>query len=273
MRVSEMFKSIQGEGLRMGHPSLFIRFFGCNFKCPGFGLPEGQFSTEPDEFAKHIAEYNSYGDLPLAKTGCDSYPSWHPKFRKFSPDIETEEVYNRIKTLIPDPKGIDLVITGGESLLKNNQNNVMSLFLFDCDYFSSFDSLTFETNCTQLLSDEFKNFLSKLNIDIIFSCSPKLRCSGVDHTKAIRPEILEDYSKIKSSRYLKFVVSSESDLPEVKSVINEYTIKVPVYLMPEGGTADRYNTNMKVVSDMCLDNGYIFSPRLHVTLYGNVWAK
>ena len=38
MRVSELFLSSQGEGLRVGHPSVFLRLFGCNFKCPSFGF-------------------------------------------------------------------------------------------------------------------------------------------------------------------------------------------------------------------------------------------
>ena len=31
--VSEIFYSIQGEGITIGHPAIFIRFCGCNLKC------------------------------------------------------------------------------------------------------------------------------------------------------------------------------------------------------------------------------------------------
>lgn len=34
MKIVEMFKSIQGEGLHTGRPSLFIRTYGCNLECP-----------------------------------------------------------------------------------------------------------------------------------------------------------------------------------------------------------------------------------------------
>jgi organic radical activating enzyme len=32
--ILELFYSIQGEGLRIGLPSIFVRFTGCNLKCP-----------------------------------------------------------------------------------------------------------------------------------------------------------------------------------------------------------------------------------------------
>ncbi len=32
--VSEIFYSIQGEGITIGYPSIFIRFCGCNLRCP-----------------------------------------------------------------------------------------------------------------------------------------------------------------------------------------------------------------------------------------------
>jgi organic radical activating enzyme len=33
LKITEIFSSIQGEGLRQGEPTLFIRFAGCNLKC------------------------------------------------------------------------------------------------------------------------------------------------------------------------------------------------------------------------------------------------
>jgi organic radical activating enzyme len=35
--VSEIFKSIQGEGHYTGVPTIWIRSFGCNLECNGFG--------------------------------------------------------------------------------------------------------------------------------------------------------------------------------------------------------------------------------------------
>lgn len=33
-RIKEIFYSIQGEGMNAGRPAIFIRFAGCNLKCP-----------------------------------------------------------------------------------------------------------------------------------------------------------------------------------------------------------------------------------------------
>jgi 7-carboxy-7-deazaguanine synthase len=34
--MSEVYRSVQGEGPRVGGPTVFVRFAGCNLKCPGW---------------------------------------------------------------------------------------------------------------------------------------------------------------------------------------------------------------------------------------------
>ncbi len=51
LKVTEIFPSIQGEGLRLGESTLFIRLSGCNLKCPfcdtKYAWKEGkEYSTE-----------------------------------------------------------------------------------------------------------------------------------------------------------------------------------------------------------------------------------
>jgi organic radical activating enzyme len=48
LKISELFYSVQGEGRYMGVPSVFLRTFGCNFQCAGFGMPRGEKTTEVD---------------------------------------------------------------------------------------------------------------------------------------------------------------------------------------------------------------------------------
>ena len=56
IKIAELFYSIQGEGRYMGVPSVFLRTFGCNFTCAGFGMPRGEKSPE----AERIAELNGF---------------------------------------------------------------------------------------------------------------------------------------------------------------------------------------------------------------------
>jgi organic radical activating enzyme len=71
IKIAELFYSIQGEGRFMGVPSVFLRTFGCNFKCQGFGMPRGELSNEAELIDP--TNYTDYKSLPLVSTGCDSY--------------------------------------------------------------------------------------------------------------------------------------------------------------------------------------------------------
>ena len=101
IKVSELFYSIQGEGRYMGVPSIFLRTFGCNFTCSGFGMTKGEKSNERNVIADNIGKYKKYKDLPLVNTGCDSFSSWDPRFKDLSPMVTTEELAKNIVELLP----------------------------------------------------------------------------------------------------------------------------------------------------------------------------
>lgn len=46
MRLSEVYTSTQGEGPRVGLPTIFVRFAGCNLKCPGWAC-DTQHAIDP----------------------------------------------------------------------------------------------------------------------------------------------------------------------------------------------------------------------------------
>lgn len=58
MRINEIFYSLQGEGHYTGTPAVFIRFSGCNLKCP-FCDTEHDDYTEMDEdsIVGKVSEY------------------------------------------------------------------------------------------------------------------------------------------------------------------------------------------------------------------------
>jgi 7-carboxy-7-deazaguanine synthase len=46
LRLSELYTSVQGEGPNTGLPTQFVRFAGCNMRCPGWPC-DTQFAIEP----------------------------------------------------------------------------------------------------------------------------------------------------------------------------------------------------------------------------------
>ena len=51
MRISEIFHSIQGEGLLLGVPSVFVRTSGCNLRCRWCDTPYASWHPEGEELS------------------------------------------------------------------------------------------------------------------------------------------------------------------------------------------------------------------------------
>jgi len=276
IKVSELFYSVQGEGRYSGVPSVFLRTFGCNFTCGGFGMPKGEVSNERNLI--NAKEYKDYNDLPLVTTGCDSYASWDVRFKHLSPKLSVDAIAQAIVDLLPfkEWRNEHLVITGGEPLLGWQRAYPE---LLNHSLMKSLKELTFETNGTQTLSTEFKHYLGEWTADnwdreITFSVSPKLSCSGEKREDAIKPEIIVDYQSA-GYTYLKFVVATEEDAKEALEVTELYRqagFTGPVYLMPVGGVESVYAMNNKRVAELALKHGLRYSDRMHLPLFGNSWG-
>ena len=278
LKIAELFYSIQGEGRYMGVPSVFLRTFGCNFKCAGFGMPRGELSREVEDIAARIHYYNDYKQLPLVSTGCDSYASWDPRFKDLSPMLETDSIVDSIMDMLPNKRWMSehLVITGGEPLLGWQRSYID---LLSHEKMKGLQELTFETNGTQSLQQDLKIYLHKWCISrcmgaITFSVSPKLGISGEKWEDAIRPEIVYEYSQI-GHTYLKFVVATKEDLEEAEEAVDAYTkrgFRGSVYLMPCGGVERVYTLNNRAVAEMAMRKGWRYSDRLQVPLFKNEWG-
>ena len=277
LKVSELFYSIQGEGRYMGVPSVFLRTFGCNFTCSGFGMPSGVASEERLNVNPEF--YSEYKALPLVHTGCDSYASWDPRFRHLSPVIECAQLAKDIVDLLPQKKWQDehLVITGGEPLLgwQRSYPDLLSQKEFD-----SLQELTFETNGTQPLTDDFFKYLNEWTFakghydQLTFSVSPKLSVSGEKWEEAIKPQVVSQYSAV-GFTYLKSVVANKDDVAEAEQAVSEYRdagFNGPVYIMPCGGTEELYHLNNRQVAEFAMKKGWRYSDRLQIPLFKNAWG-
>ena len=278
IKISELFYSIQGEGRYMGVPSVFLRTFGCNFTCAGFGMPRGTLSAEVDEIAEVVHMFNKYEELPLVSTGCDSYASWDPRFKNLSPMLTSDAIAARIAEILPHNEWIDehLVITGGEPLLGWQRAYPE---LLDHPKMAGLKEITFETNGTQQLTPEFREYLrdwaSKNNErEITFSVSAKLPASGESWEEAICPEIVCTYEEV-GTAYLKLVVATEQDIADAECAAGAYRaagFNGHVYLMPVGGVESVYTLNAKNVALAAMKRGWRYSDRLQVPLFKNEWG-
>ena len=286
IKVSELFYSLQGEGRFVGVPSVFLRTYGCNFTCSGFGCKPGEKSTGADDVAEVVHMYNNFLELPLVETGCDSYASWHPAFKHLSPTYETADLVEKMLELTPNNmwaqnngNDVHLVITGGEPLLGWQRAYKE---LLSHPRMADLKNITFETNGTQSLHNDFKQFLMDWQVngagkpsEVTFSVSAKLSASGEKWADAIKPEIIAEYQNY-GTTYLKFVVETEEHVNEAVRAVDAFRaggFTGVVYLMPQGGVVDPYESNKLNIANICVERGWNYSPRLHVDLWGNGWGK
>ena len=299
LKYSEMFYSIQGEGRYIGVPSLFLRLFGCNFECRGFGQDRDKSKWLPESQMAHNQNHpnvKTIKDLPVPHVGCDSSFSWGKKWGHLAENDDTETIIkkmdeltnwyghkerieNDLSVVLKHDDGAHLVITGGEPLLKGFQPAVWDL-ITSPNLKTKF--VTFETNGTQVFEPDYlpvymEKYGPGKNSGITWSVSPKLSNSGERWLDAIVPEALASYNQWPySCLYLKFVVRDNYDLEDVERALKEYDnagVDIDgVYLMPEGGTSDGMKLTEIEVAQLALSHGYKYSPRLHINLFGNKWG-
>ena len=287
IKIAELFYSIQGEGRYMGVPSVFMRTFGCNFRCKKFGRPRDEeiegANPEVAAVMTRISEFKSYNELPLVSTGCDTYAAIYPEFKDLSPYRSPEEIVSDIMAMLPYRQWRDehLVITGGEPLLAWQQ---IYPVLLSRPEMLRLKEITFETNGTQLLYPEFRHFLLNWTLNptfgrrgpnaLTFSVSAKLSCSGESREDAIRPDVVMQYQEV-GHTYLKFVIAAEEDAEEALEVLEIYRregFTGDVYLMPVGGVESVYSLNNRRVAELAMQHGLRYSDRLQVPLFKNEWG-
>ena len=111
----------------------------------------------------------------------------------------------------------------------------------------------------------------------LMSISPKLanstpadpQWSGKHERLRIQPEVLR--ALMDSYDYqLKFVIAERTDLDEVRDLIVQLNAdRERVILMPEGIDRDRLRERALWIAEVCKQEGFRFSPRLHVDLWGD----
>jgi len=223
MKISEIFYSIQGEGMLTGVPSVFVRTSGCNLRC----------------------------------VWCDTpYTSWQPE----GADMTIEDILAAIGAYPAQ----HAVVTGGEPMIAPNIVQ-LTQGIRQQDL-----HITIETAGT---------VFHPVACDLM-SISPKLENStphdreggkwAAQHERLrYQPEVLKQLM----SEYLyqlKFVVASPEDMKEIATMLDETGAdRSRVVLMPEGATPEAIRERAPWLTEICKREGFRYSPRLHIDLWGN----
>ena len=233
MFIVEEFFSIQGEGKYVGVPSYFIRTTGCNLRC--------SWKNEDDSI-----------------TICDTpYTSFNPEKGK---DVDGEYIHNQMKNTPIQ----HIVITGGEPTLQNDLAKVVE-YLDKKGY-----DITIETNVTKFV---------KLPKNTFLSISPKL-FNSYNQEKGSKEETMHKLNNkfeeniklyVLYNKYqLKFVYNNKKDVDEIDRL--QTRLLIPnnnIYLMPQGITTEQFKVKQQELFQICIEKGWVYTPRLHIEMFGN----
>ncbi|AFI06189.1 7-carboxy-7-deazaguanine synthase QueE [Helicobacter cetorum] len=243
--VVESFFSLQGEGKRIGRPSLFLRLGGCNLSCKGFNCK----TTLNDEIL----------------VGCDSLYAVHSKFKdSWDYYSEPKSLIKRLETLTPSYHHFDLILTGGEPSLHFNNPILLSVL----EYFHH-HSIPLYVESNGSIFFEFSPILKELH----FTLSVKLSLSLEKENKRINLKALQNILDNAKSVNFKFVLDSMNatqSITEIQNLLKQLTLKNnEIFLMPLGTTSHELDKNLKALAPLALEHGYSLSDRLHIRLWNN----
>lgn len=287
---SEIFLSIEGEAKYSGHPTAYIRFTKCNFKCRGFNNPNDERDDNgyaPLSF--NPGEFTSLSQLTPITMGCDSQYAVNSTFKHLWHKGDENELADAVMKVVPHGQWIHpdsgiptiLSLTGGEPTLRAKTIPT----LLATPQFRCLRHLLIETNAAVPLKQDFIEALNEWVAEkpsriITWSNSPKLSISGEDWNNAIRPEVAVMQNKVNNSeQYFKFVCDpDERDFDEVEKAMKEYwqggvPRKSNVYIMPMACTEEQQENIAADVAEMCLDRGLIYCHRVHNSVFANAIGK
>jgi len=243
-------------------------------------------------------------DLPVFEKGCDSSYSWNKKFKCLQRSGTPQEIVERLTELNKsewNPEGLfehpkteqftHMVFTGGEPLMKHAQPCILEMF----DEWERLQNepkyVTFETNGTQPLSDDFLKHVfdtvtreHKQDLyprELFFSVSPKLwSVAGEKADKAIKPEVVRQYHDTSMYGQLKFVSNGTKEAwEEIEHTVDLFRqagVEYPVWIMAVGATVEGQEGKISghktaaAIADEAMERGYSVAARVHTYVYGNV---
>jgi 7-carboxy-7-deazaguanine synthase len=189
---------------------------------------------------------------------CDTpYASWKLE----GPEMSNEEILKKLTEWNCD----HVVLTGGEPMIAPNLPELATALKKQKKH------ITIETAGT-ILPNSIPCDLASISPKLSNSTpSPERDPAWAKKHEATRlqPEVISEWIR-KYPVQLKFVVSSENDLAEIKDLLSRLP-SVPLHqilLMPEGIDVKTLAARSPWLIDICKREGFRFCPRLHIELFG-----
>jgi len=238
--ISEMFYSLQGEGITAGVPAFFVRLKGCNLMCGGYGANK---TGSPQPGASWI---------------CDTIDVWMKGSWKTFDEIFAElsplHFFSRIKS------GAHLIITGGEPMM--HQEEIHNFIRAVAAQNKQFPLVEIETNGTFTPIPEMLVTVPRWNV------SPKLSSSGMAKTLRFNRNALEVLASHRGTTF-KFVVASHKDWQEILDdfISPGLVARHQVVLMPAGATQEELERTKELVADICKLHTIRMCGRMHIEIW------
>ena len=255
LKVSEIFHSIQGEGICAGTPSVFLRLATCNLHCWFCDTKyTWLFSEEMEKTVRKEMEKLAIKEENQPKDVHVYNPS--SEIRLMGIDFARKEIekYNCGH----------LVITGGEPLL---QQKPLSVLLHKLRKGIGEIFVEVETSGSVRPTGEIIPYVDQWNVSL------KLASSGNPKEIREKSQAIRDLKNLRGA-FFKFVVQNREDLKEIEEIARRYAVSPEkIILMPEGVSKEEIAERSSWIAKACSESGYRFTTRLQILLWGNVRGK
>jgi 7-carboxy-7-deazaguanine synthase len=260
-----------------GVPSVFVRVTGCNLRCifknSICDTPYSSFNPEKPKFTVE----------DVAKEFIDHPNVYHLVITGGEPTLyDLDGFMEELDSLLDKEVGFDRAYNIYTTIETNGTNEISKRLLNDLDLISVSPKLS--TSCPSEEEIKKKTLGDKILIAGMSVPIEQIR----NHSKnRINIDVLSDFFEAFANVQYKFVYSgpeSEKEILEIRdNVVNNLQLRHPdmktetlrecmneyIWLMPEGIDSKKLSETAKEVVEVCIRNGWHYTDRLHIRIWGN----